>query len=101
MILAKSVKSTMQVPDPVTTGLVVAGVSQVAKQGQDFIAAVAGYPGESLRTIVGNWTKRRFDNIGVIGNKSHLILLELGQERKTDAPLKILQPLIEAACLAP
>jgi hypothetical protein len=89
----------MSTPNPITSGIVTAAVLGAAKQGQDFIAAVAGYPGESLGTIVGNWTKRRFDNLGAIGNKSHLILLNIGEQPKTDVPLRVLQPLIEAASL--
>jgi hypothetical protein len=89
----------MSVPDVVTTGLVTAAALQVAKQGQDLIAAAAGYPGESLGTIIGKWTKRRFENAKSIGSKAHLILLNIGQVQKTDVPLKLLEPLIEAASL--
>jgi hypothetical protein len=89
----------MSVPDPVTTGLVTATVLQVVKQGQDFIAAAAGYPGESLGTIVGKWAKRRLDNAATVGSKAHFILLNIGQVQKTDVELKVLQPLIEAASL--
>jgi hypothetical protein len=88
----------MSNPDPVTTGVVLAGALQIAKQAQEFIAAVAGHPGESLGTIVGNFTRRRVQNVEGVGNKAHLILLELGVEPQ-EIPLTILQPLLDSASL--
>lgn len=41
----------MAIADPVTTGVVLAGTLQAAKQVQDFIAAVTGHPGETIGTI--------------------------------------------------
>lgn len=93
----------MNVPDQVTTGITtgiaVTTLSQAAKQGQDFISAVCGHPGESLGTIVGNWTKRRFENMYSIGHRSELILLDLGVSPKVDVPLKVMGPLVESASL--
>jgi hypothetical protein len=88
----------MNIPDPVATALITAGALEVAKQGQDFIAAAAGHPGQSLGTIVGNWTNRQFLNTEVIGNKAHLILLGLGTTPK-EVPLNVLHPLLESASL--
>lgn len=86
----------MSVPDPVTTGIVTAGALQVAKQIQDFIAALAGHPGESIGTIVGNLTRRRMENVEAVGNKAHLILLDLGVKPQ-EIPLRILHPLLDSA----
>jgi len=86
----------MSVPDPVTTGVVIASALQVAKQAQDFIAAAAGHPGESIGTILGNLGRRRFDNIEAVGNKAHLILLNIGLT-PAEVPLSVLHPLLEAA----
>jgi hypothetical protein len=88
----------MSNPDPVTTGVVLAGALQIAKQAQDFIAAVAGHPGESIGTTVGNFTRRRFQNVEAVGNKAHLILLDLGVKPQ-EVPLTILQPLLDSASL--
>lgn len=88
----------MSVPDPVTTGVVVAGVLQVAKQGQDFIAAIAGHKGESIGTILGDITRRRIENVEAVGDKAHLTLLNIGVT-PTPVPLNILQPLLEGASL--
>ena len=50
----------MATPDPgVTTGVVLAGTLQAAKQVQDFVAAVTGHPGETIGTILGNMFQRR------------------------------------------
>jgi hypothetical protein len=86
----------MSVTDPVTVGVVIAGVNQIAKQAQDFIAAVSGHPGESLGTILGNFGKRRFDNIEAVGNKAHLTLLNIGVT-PGEVPLNVLHPLLDAA----
>ena len=82
--------------DPVTTGLVVAGTIGILKQGQDFITAVSGHPGESLGTILGNLGKRRFQNLESVGNRAYLILLNLGVNPQ-EIPLPILQPALEGA----
>jgi len=89
----------MDIPDPVTTGLALAAALQLAKQGQDFIAAAAGHPGESLGTIVGNWTQRRVQNVEAVGNKAHLILLNIGIDQPAPVAMNILQPLLETASL--
>jgi hypothetical protein len=86
------------VADPVVTGLVIAGTLGAAKQAQDFIAAVSGHPGESLGTILGNLGRRRVQNVETVGNKAHLILLDIGAMPK-EIPLNVLQPLLEAASL--
>jgi hypothetical protein len=88
----------VSVPDPVTTGLVTAGLLQVGKQAQDFIAAALGHPGESIGTIVGNIARRRSENIDAVGNQAHLILLNLGVQ-PTEVPLPILYPALESASL--
>jgi hypothetical protein len=88
----------MRVPDPLTTGVVAASVLQVAKQGQDFIAAIAGRKGESIGTILGDITRRRIENVEAVGNKAHLTLLNIGVT-PAPIPLNILQPLIEGASL--
>jgi hypothetical protein len=86
------------VPDPVTTGLVTAGALQIAKQAQEFIAAAAGHPGESIATILGSMANRRLKNAEAVGSKSHLILLDIGI-RPREIPLDIWQPALEAASL--
>ncbi len=88
----------MSTPDPVTTGLVVAGALQAAKQAQDFIAAVSGHAGETIGTILGNIANRRLKNVEAAISKSHLILLYIGVE-PGEIPLNILQPALEAASL--
>ena len=88
----------MSIPDPVTTGIVTAAALQAAKQGQEFIAAAAGHPGESLGTILGNLGRRRMHNAEAVGNKAHLTLLNIGV-RAQEVPLNILQPLLESASL--
>lgn len=88
----------MVIPDPVTTGIVVAGATQVAKQAQDFIAAVCGHPGESIGTILGNVANRRLNNVEAVISKSHLTLLNIG-ETPTEVPLNILYPVLEGASL--
>lgn len=84
--------------DPVITGVVTAAALQVAKQGQDFIAAAAGRPGLSIGTILGEWAQRRVKNAEAIGNKAHLILLNLDLKPK-EAPFNVIQPLLESATL--
>jgi hypothetical protein len=88
----------MSIPDPVTTGVVTATALQLAKQAQDFIATASGHPGESLGEIFGDWSRRRMQNVMPVANKAHLILLNLGVEPKP-VPLKVIQPLLEAASL--
>ena len=88
----------MSAPDPVTTGIVTAAALQAAKQGQDFIAAAAGRPGESIGTILGSWLQRRIKNAETIGNKAHLVLLDLGLKQK-ELPFNVVQPLLESATL--
>lgn len=63
----------MSIPDAVTTGVALAGTLQIAKQAQEFIAAAAGHPGETIGTILGNITHRRRENLESVGNKAHLI----------------------------
>jgi hypothetical protein len=86
----------MSIPDPVSTGIVTAGALQLAKQAQDFIAAASGHPGKSLGEILGDWSRRRIQNVEAVGNKARLILLNLGVEPKP-VPLKVIQPLLDAA----
>jgi|SRR5579863_7383478 len=88
----------MSIPDPITTGIVTAAALQAAKQGQEFIAAAAGHPGESLGTILGNLGRRRMQNAEAVGNKAHLTLLNIGVKAQ-EVPLNILQPLLESASL--
>jgi hypothetical protein len=88
----------MSVPDPVTTGVVLAGALQIAKQAQEFIAAAAGHPGETIGTILGNITHRRLENLESVGNRAHLILLNIGVTAG-EARLNVLQPALEAASL--
>jgi len=89
----------MGTPDPVTTAVITAAAYKLQSKDRILSLPVAGYPGESLGTIVGNWTKRRFDNAGSVGNKARLIMLNIGEQPKTKAPLSVLQPLVEAASL--
>jgi len=84
--------------DPVTTGLTVAAALGAAKRAENFIAAVAGHPGESVGTILGNIVKRRLDNAETVAAKSDFILLDLGLQAK-EIPLPVLQPALEAASL--
>jgi hypothetical protein len=64
-------------PDPVT-GLTIAGaLGLAAKQAQDFISALSGHPGDSIGTILGTITKRRWDNAESVLNQAHLTLLNL------------------------
>lgn len=86
----------MSAPDPVTTGVALAAALQIAKQAQNFVAAAAGSPGESIGTILGNIAKRRLTNAEKVSNKAHLILLNIGQA-PGEVPLNILQPALEAA----
>jgi hypothetical protein len=88
----------MSTPDPVATGIVIAGALQLAKQAQDFIAAASGHPGETLGEIFGGWSRRRVQNVEAVGNKARLILLNLGVEPQP-VLLKVIQPLLEAASL--
>jgi len=88
----------MSASEPVITGLVVATALQVAKQAQDFIAAVTGHPGESIGTILGNTAKRRVENVESISSKAQFILLDIGVKAR-EIPLPVLQPALEAASL--
>jgi hypothetical protein len=86
------------VPDPVTTIVSAGTLGVLAKQAQDFIAAVSGHPGESIGTMLGNFTNRRLENLRTVTAKSHLILLNIGVEPR-EVPFHILQPALEAASL--
>lgn len=88
----------MSIPDPVSTGLTVASTLQIAKQAHDFIAAVAGHPGESIGTMLGNIGRRRFANIESVGANANLILLNIGV-KAGEVPLNVLQPMLEGASL--
>jgi hypothetical protein len=88
----------MSNPDPVATGIVTAAALQVAKQGQDFIAAAAGRPGESLGAILGGWAHRRITNAETVGSKAHFILLNLNVRPKEPA-FNVIFPLLESAAL--
>jgi hypothetical protein len=88
----------MSDPDPITTGVVLAGALQAAKQAQDFLAAATGHPGESLGTIIGNVIHRRIENAERILSRAHLTLLNIGVTPK-EIPLNILHPAIEGASL--
>ena len=85
-------------PDPITTGLTVAAMLSAAKQVENFIAAVAGHPGESISTILGNMAHRRLKNAESVAEKAHFILLDIGAKPK-EVPLDVLQPLLESASL--
>jgi hypothetical protein len=85
-------------PDPVTTGLVTAGALQIAKQAQEFLAAICGHPDETVGTMLGNIAKRRLKNAETVVGMSHLILLNIGATPK-EVPLNVLQPLLESASL--
>jgi hypothetical protein len=94
----------MSIPDPVITGVVtgsvVTALQQAAKQGQDFIAAALGHPGESLGAILGNLVfDRRLENAAIVGNRARLIQLNIGIETPKEAPLNVLHPLLEGASL--
>jgi Abortive infection alpha len=84
--------------DPVTTGLIGVGVAAAAKRAEDFIAAACGHPGESIGTILGNMSYRRSENLEKIAEKSHFILLNIG-EKPSEVPLNILHPLLDGASL--
>lgn len=88
----------MGIPNPLETAVLTAAALQVAKQGQDFIAAALGHPGESLGAILGNFGRRRFQNMETIGSKAHLILLDIGVTPQ-EVPLNIMLPALEAASL--
>jgi len=88
----------MNIPDPVTTGVALAGALQIAKQGQEFIAAAFGHPGESIGTMLGNIGRRRIQNAEAVGNKAHFILLDIGVTPQ-EAALDVIQPLLEGASL--
>jgi hypothetical protein len=88
----------MNISDPVTTGVIVAAVNQVARQAQDFVAAIAGHPGETIGTIVGNLAQRRSKNAEIVTEKAHFTLLNIGVPAAPIA-LTVLQPLLEGASL--
>jgi Abortive infection alpha len=88
----------MSLPDTVTTGLVVGTTLGVAKQAQDFIAAVSGHKGESIGTILGTIVERQRHNAETVFCKSHLILLNIGV-KAGEIPLNVLKPLLEGASL--
>jgi Abortive infection alpha len=83
--------------DPFALGVTAATAAGIlAKQGQDFIAAVSGHPGETIGTILGRMAKQRRDNAQVIGGMAHLTLLNLGLKAQ-EIPLPVLGPLLEGA----
>jgi len=82
----------------IEAGLVTAAASEVAKHAQDFIAAAAGRPGETIGTILAGWTQLRIKNVESIGNKAHLTLLKLELKPK-EVPFNVIQPLLESATL--
>lgn len=83
--------------DPFALGVTAATAAAIlAKQGQDFVAAVSGHPGETIGTILGRMAKRRLDNAQVIGGMAHLTLLNLGVKPQ-EIPLPVLGPLLEGA----
>jgi hypothetical protein len=84
--------------DPVTTELIIVGVTEVAKRAEDFLTAALGHPGESIGEILGNTAHRRIENAQAVLGKSNLILLNIGL-KTGEIPLNILQPAIEAASL--
>jgi hypothetical protein len=92
----------MGAPDPVTTGLAtgfaLATANQIAKQAQDFIAAVAGHKGESVGTILGSLVERRRKNAEAAAGGAYLTLLNIGVT-PAEIPLKVLQPALDAASL--
>jgi hypothetical protein len=88
----------MNITDPVATGVALAGALQIAKQGQELIAAAFGHPGESIGTMLGNLGRRRIQNVEAVGNKAHLILLNIGVTPQ-EADLNVVQPLLEGASL--
>lgn len=81
-----------------TTGVILAGSLQTAKQAQEFIAAATGHPGETIGTILGNMFQRRKANAETVLGKAHFTLLNIGVT-PGPIPLNILQPLIEGASL--
>jgi hypothetical protein len=89
-------------PDAVSTALEIAAAvevgKQVAKQAQEFLAAVSGHPGESFGTMLGTLVRRRMENVEKTTAKSHFILLNLGLT-PNEIPLHVLQPALEGASL--
>ena len=96
-------------PDPETTALTVGAtgvalhlvkpyISEIAKQAQDFIAAVTRHPGETVGTILGNALRKRVDRAQNVAAHSYFILLSLGLQ---PGPVTddILLPLLEASSL--
>ena len=90
----------MSAPDPIVTGITIATALQVAKQGQDLLAAAMGHPGESIGTMLGNLGRRRIANIEQVWEKAGLTLLNLQlPEPPADIPLNTSVPILEAASL--
>jgi hypothetical protein len=91
----------MSVPDPVTTvvtAVAAAALNQVAKQAEDFIAAVTGHKGESIGTILGSIAERRRKNAETASGNAYLTLLNIGVN-PGEIPLKVLQRSLEGASL--
>src|SRR5580658_6894241 len=88
----------MDLTNPLETGLAILGAAQLAKQGQDFIGAVSGRPGESVGMILGNLLNRRIQNVEAVGNKAHYVMLNLGL-KAGEVELPVLQPILEGASL--
>jgi hypothetical protein len=96
-------------PDPQTTALTVGAtglalkyvkpyVGEIARQAQDFIAAVTQHPAESVGTIIGKEVRRRVDRWQTVAATSHFILLNLGLYPGPVAD-DVLLPLLEASSL--
>jgi hypothetical protein len=83
-------------PDPVTGITIATAVGIAAKQAQDFIAAAAGHPGESIGTILGGLAKRRLENAEKVAYGAHLTMLNIGL-KPDEIPLRVLIPAFEHA----
>jgi hypothetical protein len=84
----------MDHPESVITGA--AALAVIAKQGQDFIGAATGHPGESMGTIFGGWMRRRKENAERVASGAHLTLLNIGL-KADEVPLRVLMPALEHA----
>jgi hypothetical protein len=86
--------------DPVTTSAALGALAYVAKplakQVEDFVAAISGHPEESLGTILGSIGARRWANLDKVADKAHFILLNLDLKPR-EVPLNVLQPALEGA----
>jgi hypothetical protein len=88
----------MSAPDPTTVGLTLQATGEVAKQLQDFTAAVLGQPNKTVGTILGEWVNQRWKNIKAVTDKADLIILDIGFTPQLVA-LNVVQPIMEAASL--